>query len=284
MRGVTAEQEHMQAPSGESGSPFPDSPRVIYTKNPLVEVVCQLRFPPILRIDAELPSAFQERIRSEYPLLREKTEGELQLPSQVPSQFAELLRSSFALGKRRTGYDFVSSDGIWTVGLTREFLSLATTSYVRWEAFREQLALPFEALVAVYRPAFFTRVGLRYQDLIRRSRLGLDNHSWASLLKPHITGILGASDLQGPVSATFTQSAIRFQGDLGQVALRHGLVQTADNDETCYVIDGDFFTDQRIETGHVREKLDYFNHHAGRLFRWCIADALHDAMEPKPVL
>jgi len=114
--------------------------------------------------------------------------------------------------------------------------------------------------------------------------LNIVDREWAHLLKPHITGILGAPDLRGEVSATFTQSGIRFEGDMGQVALRHGLVQTADNGETCYLIDGDFFSDRRIETEHVHSKLDYFNHQAGRLFRWCIADVLHEAMQPAPVL
>lgn len=48
--------------------PFPESKRVFYVKNPLAEVICQLRFPAILRIGAESPHEFQERIRDHLPL------------------------------------------------------------------------------------------------------------------------------------------------------------------------------------------------------------------------
>ena len=46
---------------------FPPTQRVIYHENPLVEVVCQFRFPTILKIDAEIPVAFQEAVRSTFP-------------------------------------------------------------------------------------------------------------------------------------------------------------------------------------------------------------------------
>jgi uncharacterized protein (TIGR04255 family) len=278
---VSAEQE--QNTGREAESPFPSSPRVIYEVNPLVEVICQLRFPPILRIDSELPAAFQECIRGQYPVLQERADG-IELPEELPRQIAGLLRSSFAIRNRPVGYDFLSSDGIWTVGLTREFLSLGTSKYERWETFREQLAVPVRALLDIYRPSFFTRVGLRYQDLIQRSLLRLEGQTWASLLQPHITGLLSASDLNADISATFAQTSMSFSESLGQVTLRHGLVKAPDRHETCYLFDADFFTNQRIEIEHAYEKLDYFNRQSGRLFRWCIGTVLHEAMGPKPVL
>ena len=36
--------------------------RCIYRRSPLIEVICQLRFPAILRIDAQAPAQFQEAI------------------------------------------------------------------------------------------------------------------------------------------------------------------------------------------------------------------------------
>ena len=57
--------------------PFPDSERVIYQRNPLLEVICQLRFPSILRIDSEAPAVFQERVRKEYPMYQEALRHEL---------------------------------------------------------------------------------------------------------------------------------------------------------------------------------------------------------------
>ena len=46
---------------------FSHETRCIYRKNQLAEVVCQLRFPEILKIETAVPADFQEAIRDEYP-------------------------------------------------------------------------------------------------------------------------------------------------------------------------------------------------------------------------
>ena len=54
-------------------------PRSRYTKCPLTEVVCQLRFPVILSIDKDLPVSFQELIRRQYPEYTTNIERQQQL-------------------------------------------------------------------------------------------------------------------------------------------------------------------------------------------------------------
>ena len=44
-----------------------DQQRCIYDMNPLAEVICQLRFPEILSIQANIPANFQEAIRHIFP-------------------------------------------------------------------------------------------------------------------------------------------------------------------------------------------------------------------------
>ena len=44
-----------------------NEPRCIYENNQLADVICQLRFPQILAIQANLPVQFQEAIRDEFP-------------------------------------------------------------------------------------------------------------------------------------------------------------------------------------------------------------------------
>ena len=59
--------------------PFPESERVVFRRNTLAEVICQLRFPPILEIAAKDPAAFQEQIRAEYPLYQ-RNQGPVRCP------------------------------------------------------------------------------------------------------------------------------------------------------------------------------------------------------------
>ena len=59
--------------------PFPPAQRVLYNKSPLEQVICQLRFPPILRIDSDLPADFQDRIRNQFPNFGEASEFKLEV-------------------------------------------------------------------------------------------------------------------------------------------------------------------------------------------------------------
>jgi uncharacterized protein (TIGR04255 family) len=264
--------------------PFPDSPRVIYADNPLVEVVCQLRFPPILRIDTEQPAAFQEKIRRAYPLFRENQITDLKL--DLPKEIVQLSGGAFpALSQaRRVGYDFISADEKWKVGLTREFIALSTTRYERWEDFKAHLIGPLQAFIEIYEPECFSRIGLRYRDLIRRSRLHLDNVPWAELLVPHIAGELCATDVVDHIFNAARMLQIRLPDNEGEVLIQHGLgLADTPEGETCYVIDCDFSLSARTEVNDAITKLDSFNRKSGRLFRWCITERLHRAMGPQPI-
>ena len=46
---------------------FSQEERCIYGNNQLMEVICQLRFPTILSIDAKEPADFQDAIRDVFP-------------------------------------------------------------------------------------------------------------------------------------------------------------------------------------------------------------------------
>lgn len=124
---------------------FPESPRVIYEKNPLQEVVCQLSFPPILRIGSTAPAEYQELIRREYPLFEETPTAEL--PADISPELSKLLADKALLGSPTMDYEFASVDGNWVVDLTRDSLTFTSYDYKRWEDYRSHLRGPFEAFL-----------------------------------------------------------------------------------------------------------------------------------------
>ena len=264
--------------------PFPDSPRVIYTNNPLEQVICQLRFPPILRIDTDLPASYQDAIRQEYPLFEEKQEGKpdiipQQLMGQLPEDFLRLLNVS-----DKKVYSFISIDEQWIVSLTRDFIALTANNYTRWEEFKEHFKVPFETLLNEYTPALFSRVGLRYQNVIRRSALGLNNIPWSRLIQPYIAGPLAAPDFDNDSVVNTTQLVeILLRNDYGKVKIRHGFAVDNSTQEICYVIDSDFSAEKIKESKDALDRLERFNRRAGRLFRWCIKPQLHEAMGPQNI-
>ncbi|MGN1003931.1 MAG: TIGR04255 family protein, partial [Oscillospiraceae bacterium] len=101
--------------------------RYLYTKSPLVEVICQLRFPTILSIGAKEPAEFQEAIRGEYP--RYAAKQEFPMPKLAG---AGTPNPSVQQQPPITNYHFISQDGVWKVNLTNNFIALSTMRYSQW--------------------------------------------------------------------------------------------------------------------------------------------------------
>jgi uncharacterized protein (TIGR04255 family) len=262
--------------------PFPESNRVRYSKSPLSEVICQVRFPPILRIGAEEPVAFQDEIRSEFPLYEEVQEG-TQIPADILREMPKELRQLMPGIDVKRLYDFKSLDNQWTIRLSRDFLALTATNYKVWEEFIERFRGPFEALDKIYSPALYTRVGLRYQNVITRSKLGMENTSWADLLNPQLAGVLGNDILSPNVKGYVQVIEIELPMAQGSVTIRHGLGNIDGSNEVSYLIDSDFYANNIKEGINVERRLNIFNQKSGRLFRWSISTKLHDAMDPAPI-
>lgn len=253
--------------------PFPESPRIRFGKNPIVEVICQLRFPPILRIDSEPPSDFQERIRQQFPHYQT---NKAHLPAGVALP-ADILQAVLG-GSNATTHEFLTADRRTRVVLTRDFIALTAMDYTTWAAFMVTFGAALQAMSAVYQPAFFTRLGLRYRDRIDRRALGLEGTSWAALLRPEIAGELGNIDVGLSIRHILREVVYELPEGAGSLRVVHGLDDASAGD--AYIIDADCYTERQIQIGEARDVLANFNQKAGRFFRWCLSDGLRLAMEP----
>lgn len=258
---------------------FPQAERVVYQHNPLEQVICQLKFPTILRIESELPARFQDQVRQRYPIFSEQQA--LTGSPQLPQELLKLVGSLMPVRPGRV-YEFASEDGRYRLTLSKEFIALGCSEYERWEQFMDHFGAPLGALVAEYSPAFFSRIGLRYRNVIRRTGLKLESTPWSELLKPHIAGEL-ASPVADYVEEASHQVVVRFENNRGKVKIQHGLLRDPETGEACYLIDNDFFTEERTEVKNAFDILDYFHGQSGRLFQWCVKEKLHAAMEPQVV-
>lgn len=258
---------------------FPEFERVIYSRNPLVEVVCQLRFPPILKISHNEPVEFQDEIRSRYPLFEMKQ-------SQIPPDFLKVAQQFGLPLASEVAYSFKSEDQNWHLSITKDFIALTTSSYERYEQFKGRFEDAVKIFERIYKPSFYTRVGLRYQDLIIRSKLGIEDKKWSELIAKHIASELHDPELSSSIQ-TITKN-LNLRTENGQINLNHGLVIVKESqgfsDEIAYLFDADFYTEQKVEGDKdVWNLLSEFNQSAGKLFRWSITETLHFAMQPRPV-
>lgn len=266
----------MVSPTDTQYPPFPDSPRVIYARNPIDRVICQLRFPTILQIRSADPADFQEKVRSGYPLYQLDSAG------QLPAEVADML-SKFPVSQalERHNHVFSTEDSERSITLSANSISLSEHSYERWDQFREELELAIKSVEETYHPTFYTRVGLRYTDIIDREELDLDM-AWHDLINRELIGVLGAEQLRERTQESEAVAMFSL-GDIvpGAFArVRHGLVKSEDAAEV-YQIDADYFTAERSED--VLGILDEFNRLAGNLFRWAITERLQNALGRQPI-
>ena len=260
--------------------PFPEVKRIIYKRNPLDKVICQLRFPPILKINTELPANFQDKIRKEFQLCSDSPELKVSIPNEIRNKLPNGMIHYIQSLHDNKNYEFSTEDGFWQINLTSNFVSLTCNKYERWENFKEKLKLLLDAFIEIYEPSFFTRVGLRYIDIIKRSDLDLKDVHWQDLLKINILGLLSYTEIGNRVQAFESLYEILLADNESRVKIITSFVEHIKDNEQCYMIDSDFFSDKKIKIANVYEKLDFFNERASRLIQWCITDRLHQAMEP----
>lgn len=258
---------------------FPETSRVIYHKSPLVEVLCQFRFPPILSIETELPTKFQESIRDNYPLFNENVEVQVKISEDPSNKLPDIVNFSPQTLKNKN-YEFISGDEKWKINLTSSFLSLSTITYSRWEEFYKHLDIAYKSFLEIYKPPFFTRIGLRYRDIIRRSHLGLEAASWDELLQPYMLGLITAPGIKDAALNINHISEISLEDDC-IVRIASGIIHELGRGEDNFIIDSDFFTTKKIDIGNSIDKLNFFNSQASRLIQWIITPKLHEAMEPE---
>ena len=260
---------------------FSQQERCIYRKNPLAEVICQLRFPEILSIQTQLPANFQEAIREEYPQYSARNEVS---PPKLTGTPGNLRMEN---QQQKNNYQFVSADGVWRVNLTSTFISLACCRYTGWEDFAAKLDKPLAAFIKTYRPAYFERVGLRYLNFFSRKALDLDGVPFSKLIAPCYLGPLADEEVS---EASSTRCCVDAEfGIRGGCRLKlhagPGMVKQngqADN-EVKFIFDQDLFMSGKVPVNMTTGALQTLHDQADSIFRAAITDTLHEAMEPERI-
>ena len=251
-----------------------------YARSPLVEVICQLRFPTILSIGANEPAAFQEQVRHDFPRYAVRQE---QLPPRVVKR-----GNSAALEPQKPipNYNFVSEDGRWKLNLTQNFIALSTLSYQRWEDFAVRLDKHLAQFIQIYQPNYFERIGLRYVNAVSRQRLGLEGQLWDDLIQSQYIGILGEPDVEESEIAkcSLDVETPLVGGCRMKLRAGPGLVGGGKTDkEVKFVLDADFSTAGKMTAEAVPEKLERMHRFAVCFFQGAITKELHEAMGPTPM-
>ena len=255
---------------------FKEFERVEYKHNILFEVLCQVRFPEIMKISQEEPAEFQDIVRKEgYPEL------ESEIPPLLPGM-PEELGEAIAAAKI---FHFLSEEKDWKISLARDFIAFTCSgSYKSYTDFKERLQKVLRIFSEIYEPSYFTRIGLRYRDIANSVFLPHAKQGVEAFIPKHIF-----PELADPISENIEtlQKVSSFNDGnvkanvfhvLSGVSGQFGKKQV--NDEKSYIIDVDCFSESRIEgINDVLAKCDRFKQLNWNIFQWSITDDLRGAME-----
>lgn len=260
---------------------FSNEPRCIYQNNQLAEVICQLRFPEILAIGANLPVDFQEAIRDEFPVYTSRKENPAPKFTGTPGNLTPVKQEP------TINYQFASADGAWRVNLTSKFISLSCSRYTCWEDFARKLDKPLVALIRTYHPAYFERVGLRYLNFFSRKELDLEGTPYCEMFAPSYLGLLGEEDV-GETGTTrcSVDAELSIRGGCRvKIHAGPGLVRRngKQDTETKFIFDQDLFMPGQVPVNMSAGALQTLHSQAYSIFRGAITPLVHRAMNPEQI-
>lgn len=248
--------------------------QVRYSNPPLVETVFELRFPPILRINTETPDRFQDQIRHRFPGYEVQNEIQQQVVGNViQNQFsAETKLSSNIV------HVFSSDDKRNVVKLTRNNIFYSTTNYLGWNRFKEESITVMKNFADIYQTSHFSRIGLRYINVIDRTKLRLGvSTPWEALIKNYYLGLLANPTESKKIESYELVTGLKF-GPKTAINLRVTLLVNLNSQETCLGLDNDCFLPEGEED--FQATIESLHSYCEYYFLDAITEKLRYAMKP----
>ena len=253
-------------------TPFEVVPdRIPLEPDPLVRVVAQVRFAPVLSVREQgFIAPFQEDIRAAYPLAQKEIQQEVALGPRGIQQVAESVL-----------WRFSDASSTWEVALSENFVSLACSDYSDRDDFLSRLRVALDAVGHRIRPVLTSRVGVRYINRLS----GVETDRLPQFIRPELLGLASAELGDGKAlrewtEAEFVTDAANLRGRWGYLpanAVHEPMIDPTD--EPSWLLDLDAYATVRDAfDAHscVAEAKRYTDIVYG-FFRWAIADQFLEA-------
>jgi uncharacterized protein (TIGR04255 family) len=149
-----------------------------YESDTLRYVALEVRYPPVEVLAAPAPPAsLREDLRPTFPVYDQVADLNLNLVAGAPAA-QQVIR-----------HRFFTRDRLAMITVSRDGLTLETTSYPGWSTFRDQFRDLVGAVAASSVPDGVLRIGLRYIDEIRVPNLS-NTAEWSEWIDPRLAAPL----------------------------------------------------------------------------------------------
>jgi len=236
---------------------IPESEEIRLALSPIREVICQVRFPTVLRIRKEDPSDLQERLRDHFPGFETEQAVELQ-PGLLRRDAGPCL------------FRFLRRDQSANVTLAPDSYALTFSRYDSWSEFVHMLSFVGQHVREVYGIGYATRIGLRYINMIGPEHVGSESVSdLSSVVRDELVALLDTGVLLEPSLAL---SQVRAKEGDTQFTFRYGIVIPSASEGRRFVLDFDCFTETQHDLHDVIPLCMEYHRIIYGAFRWCIPD------------
>lgn len=229
-----------------------------YKRNFLRQAVCEFRFPTLMELgDPRPPVSLVTALRKEYPHLELANEVTLGIGGGTP-------------GSNNT-HIFRSAKLTWTVSLKQSILTIETTAYTEYAQMKERVLRVVDAASKIIDSDFFTRVGLRYINVIDSGTDPRDGWVNPALIAPIDSGnFLGIQEYAGK---------LQLGAPDGGCLLQHGIrIKQPHSGEPVppeYVLDIDTYRNE-VSLSDTATVLDAMHSQTFELFDWAIGPKARD--------
>lgn len=243
---------------------------LLYAKNFLTQVIARVDYQPILSLDTDKPSKFQDLVRDEYPRLAELQGVGIEIPKSGGRPVS--------VEKLPVVWKLEDKERINKVDLSSKYFSLVTTKYVRFSEFYERLTSVWKSFVESYKPSIITRIGLRY---INEIKLEGNPFEWKHLLNENLHSSLNIfPDSQGSIARSMHQ--LHLTEDDYKVIFQFGIFNSGFPNTIAqkeFILDYDCISEDEHEPQDVLGKFSGFNEIVGKLFEQSISDGLREILK-----
>jgi uncharacterized protein (TIGR04255 family) len=248
---------------------FPQKPEVRLRKPPLEEVICQVKFPPILRISKETPIDFQDTIRDHFPVLEIEQGVIVQFPI-IGNIEKPAVETSPKI------YRFLSPDKKNNVSIATDFIALSTKKYSTWSDFLQILNFILKTFVNIYQPSFATRIGLRFINrFTKKNTKSKTNQELLALFREELTCLIQADPWIEP-NEMLLQMLLSDTRE--KLTLRIGYGK--ENKEPFFLLDFDNFEEGQLNIKKTTERVNEYHTKIYNAFRWALLDESLARFEP----
>lgn len=239
----------------------PDRLIETFVRNPLILVVAEAKFEPLLKLDHRIAD-IQDALRGAFPRYQ-----------RAPIKMVDLAPDGMLSVLDGTVHTFTSSDSATTLNLSNNSLSLQTRDYRDRALFAEALKTGWVALNAAMPGVVPTRLGLRYMNELVLSTIATDLNrqlTWSDLLNDSLL----ARPL-GHAPSAVVQSEIRdTTAKGGNLTFRF-----ANLPDGKFRLDYDRFDEGAFEPNDLFAKLSHFADDIYVLFMASITSGMLDWMK-----